>query len=386
MGGIADYTAALARHLQALGVKVTVVTGPGKDGSTESPVPVAGVSGWGLSSVRELARVAAEARADIVHIQYQAAAYGLSGVVNLLPLLLRATHNRARIVTTFHDLRPPYAFPGAGPLRSALVHGMVGASESAIFVDPGDLYRVAPNGRRVWIPIGPNIVPAVHTKAAAGRSRRSASKKLVLGFFGFTNRSKGITVLLRAVERLARSDTDVRLIMIGERLGGSDPSNRGEQEHFEALVNELGLGDRVSSTGPLAPSGVSESLGKVDIAVLPYADGASLSRGSLLTCLAHGVPVVTTRPGFSGAVPAAACVPPFDRPEGLRISDKVVALVPADDDAALAREIYRLANDPARRKRLAAAGAELAGRLTWPAIASATLEVYRRVMARAAQS
>ena len=52
-----------------------------------------------------------------MHIQYQSAAYGLHPAVNYLPWRLRALQHRPAIGATFHDLRFPYIFPKAGPLR-----------------------------------------------------------------------------------------------------------------------------------------------------------------------------------------------------------------------------------------------------------------------------
>ena len=59
-------------------------------------------------------------RPDVVNLQYQAAAYQMHGAINLLPSQL-AKHTRT--VVTFHDLRVPYLFPKAGPLRwQAVLH------------------------------------------------------------------------------------------------------------------------------------------------------------------------------------------------------------------------------------------------------------------------
>ncbi|MBK9234160.1 MAG: hypothetical protein IPO15_25800 [Anaerolineae bacterium] len=59
----------------------------------------------------------------VVLIQYQTAAFGLHPAVNLLPgwLRLRLGRRRPRLITTFHDLKFPYLFPKAGPLRLAAV-------------------------------------------------------------------------------------------------------------------------------------------------------------------------------------------------------------------------------------------------------------------------
>src|SRR5581483_4096461 len=130
VGGVADYTALLAQHLAGRGAGVTVVTTlPEAEGTrTAAPSPGEGdpswreepegahelarwrtrfVRGWSSRQIGDMAEVIQAARPDVVHLQYQAAAFGMAAAVNALPFLLRARGVRAPMVTTFHDLRVP---------------------------------------------------------------------------------------------------------------------------------------------------------------------------------------------------------------------------------------------------------------------------------------
>ena len=88
-------------------------------------------------------------------------------------------------------------------------------------------------------------------------------------------------------------------MMVGGGLGSSDPTNRATARALDALADELGVSAELIWTGYLEPPEVSAALLSADMAVLPYADGASFRRGSLLAVLAHGLPVITTTPGTS---------------------------------------------------------------------------------------
>jgi glycosyltransferase involved in cell wall biosynthesis len=119
-------------------------------------------------------------------------------------------------------------------------------------------------------------------------------------------------------------------------------------------------GDRVAWTGRLEAAEVSHRLSTCALCVLPYEEGASLRRTTLLTALAHGAPVVTTRPRrpIDGLEEAALLI---DRAEG----------------GLLAAAIRRALGDEALRARLSAGALRLAGRFSWGAVAERTLEVYR---------
>jgi len=384
IGGVADYTALLGRHLEALGIRVTVIT----TGRGEAQPPgVETVTAWGLRTLPEVLQRIADAGADVVHLQYQTAAFAMSPLINCLPLLLRGRGIRAPFVTTFHDLREPYLFPKAGVLRRLANHLLIGASEASIFTDPVDLARAHPRRVAAWIPIGPSTRPSGPIGRHAERVRWGIGEdEVAIAFFGFVNRSKAVDVLLRAAERVGRAGVALRILLIGDESGVSDPTNRETALRVRASIAALGLEERVTRTGPLAAEQISAALTAADLVVLPYADGASLRRASLLTCLAHGIPVVSTRPSQTSGVPPRFCIAPFEQPELFRLDDRVLALVPPGDDAALAREIFRLINDPERMATLGRAGAAFASRFDWSDVAAAMAEVYRRVLPRTSRS
>ena len=116
----------------------------------------------------------------------------------------------------------------------------------------------------------------------------------------------------------------------------------------------------------MAPEQVSASFAASDICVLPYRDGASYRRGSLMAALAHGMPIVTTEP---------------QAPQPWLEHGENVWLVPPADAEALAAGCRRVAEDAALRERLARGARELHTHFSWPEIAARTLEVYRDVAA-----
>jgi glycosyltransferase involved in cell wall biosynthesis len=399
IGGVADYTALLAANLAVTGSRVTVVTGPertssgtppparreGDDGQdqpdADGSVEIRRVSGWDRRAADEIARIVHEVRADVVHLQYQAAAFDMSGAVNALPLLLRARGVRSQFVTTFHDLRVPYLFPKAGPLRRLAVHMLLGASAGAIFTDPSDLARAHPLRDAVWIPMAPTIaVEAPPMKETARAALGIDADNLVLAHFGFLNASKGLHTLIRATERVLRAGVPVRLLFVGDETGASDPTNAAVADGVWAHAETLGIGDLVIRTGHGGGREVSAALAAADMAVLPFTDGASLRRSSLLACWAHGLPVVTTQPRRWSSLAAAHTVPSFADPGTYRVDGRVAVLVEPGDDAALARAIYRLADEPDRMRELGERGQGLVARLTWPAVAGATVAFYRRLL------
>ncbi|HEX2173569.1 MAG TPA: glycosyltransferase [Dehalococcoidia bacterium] len=162
------------------------------------------------------------------------------------------------------------------------------------------------------------------------------------------------------------------LLIVGGSIGASDPTNRRAQNDLLRVIDDLGLRSAVTITGTLSPRDVSAHLLAADVAALPYRDGASFRRGSLLATLAHGLPLVSTRGPD-----------PLDREVlGAALRDREnCRLVPPDDPAALAGVLTDLAADPTARAHLAAGAATLAEAFRWPAIAKQTAGLYEEVLA-----
>jgi glycosyltransferase involved in cell wall biosynthesis len=368
-GGVGDYTRELAATLRQRGVETIVLTG-GSAASEDasSPVPVERrIGSWGWQLWRDLERALRVLAPDVVHIQYQAAAYGLHPAINLWP---RFSPWRRATVVTFHDLKVPYLFPKAGPLRFRAVLELARAAARAIVTNAEDQATLAPLLQRppALIPIGSNIHPQPPPgydrsawRAAAGADEGS----IVLAYFGFLNESKGGEELIRALALLRQRGHDVRLWFVGGQVGHSDPTNRAYLARVQTLIRELGLEPRVRWTGFTAPEEVSANLLAADLCVLPYRDGVSFRRGSLMAALVHGLPVVSTWPRV--ALPEL-------------IDGENMALVPPGDADALASRIAALIAEPPARSRLARGALALSARFAWGPIAARTEEVYDEVL------
>ena len=104
---------------------------------------------------------------------------------------------------------------------------------------------------------------------APGQLPRSGTSDLV-------NRTKGVDVLVQALALLVAGGRDAHLLMIGDPLGSSDPTNREYLEGVRRQVAQAGLEGRVRWTGFCDPPQVAGWLRCLDVCALPFSEGASL--------------------------------------------------------------------------------------------------------------
>lgn len=375
-GGVGDFTQQIGYALHALGHEVHVITNLDEEHPEDKDrdlIVHRQVKEWGWSSHSRLKRLIDGIQPEIINIQYQAAAYQMNGGINLFPRWQRRNLEMP-MVTTFHDLRPPYLFPKAGGLRQWAVWQMAQYCTGVITTNGEDYTALAqairddPKPQMRLIPIGSNIAPKPPAEFQRGRWRDShgiGMNDLLVGFFGFQNHSKGIETLLDATALLVEQAIPVHLIFIGGRTGTSDITNRTYAREIDARIDALDLRDHVLQTGFTHPSEVSSALLASDICALPYNDGASLRRGTLHACLAHGLPIVTT-------------TPQVETPQ-LKTGENVI-LVPPKAPQALADTILALWDDPDLRRKLGTQAAQLAAEFSWDRIAAHTAEFFRQLI------
>jgi len=352
-GGVGAYTRILAQELVRQGHKVFILsTSAAREAEDEISLSNS-VRSWGLPSLLQARRWAEAERLDVVNIQFQTAAFQMSPWIHFLPMVMRETP----VVTTFHDLRYPYLFPKAGRLRDWIVMCLARTSDGLIVTNHEDFQRVEGLRNVRLIPIGSNILNPLEADfdQTAWRSTCGAeSGDFLLAFFGLVNRSKGLETLLDSVARLRMDGIPVRLVMVGD-VGTSDPTNVGYSQEIDALIEKLGIRSLVHRTGFLArDEEVGAFLTASDVVVLPFLDGASFRRGSLMAAIHYGCPIVTTRPQVQ--------IPVF-------VDGDNMLFVCAGSSDVLAAALRRLYEQSSLRERLRGGARKLARLFDWKQIA-----------------
>jgi glycosyltransferase involved in cell wall biosynthesis len=198
-----------------------------------------------------------------------------------------------------------------------------------------DLHRACracgvPDDRCELLENGVDLDEYARRRSVAEAKRRLGLSpgRLLVGAAGRLSAEKGFDLLIRAVDRLLRDGLDAELILVGEG---------GERAALEALVGELGLGDRVRLLGY-----------RPDLPVWFEAmDGFALSSlreglpNVLLEAMALETPVVATR--IAGV------------PRLVRHGENGLLVGPGSVDE-LAEALGRLLRDAGLRRRLARAG------------------------------
>lgn len=250
--GVGDYTHRLSESLRLQQVEVEVI-----HNRLRTPLQLSCFN----ASLKKI-------NPDVIHLQYPTLGYGYS-------LLPQVVANRQPMVVTIHEISQAHL------LRKLSLYGFSTRSQRLVFTSRFELeYAVqcAPwvRNRSVVIPIGTNI--AVPPKFEGARSG--------IAYFGLIRPNKGIEAFLEFAAKLQAFSTDYPAYV----LGIVPEIHLSYYERLKHLSKDISIDWIIG----LDHEQVAERLSHMALGYLPYPDGASERRASLLAMFAARVPVITS--------------------------------------------------------------------------------------------
>ncbi len=356
-GGVGDFTRILSEDLRDCGHDISMLS---RAGTASASLPLSIVDGWSLRGMRQIRAWLRRVNPDIINLQFQTAAFDMSPWIHFLP-----GFSRAPVVTTFHDLRFPYLFPKAGPLRDWIVMRLARSSAGVITTNHEDDSRLRALPKRRLIPIGSSI----NRQSFDPEGRSTRRKQLganddtfLLGHFGFVKAIKGVHHLIEALAQLRKDGQEVRLVFIGGRSNTIDSSE--DQRYLRDLaerIRRLDLEKAVRWTGFLTEAEVAEHFNAIDLMVLPFTDGASYRRSSLIAAIHQGCAILTTKPTID--------IDTFIHKQNLW-------LVGHQSSESIQIALAHLMSYPEQLRTLSAGAVELSKHFDWNVIRDETLALY----------
>ncbi|MDZ7798469.1 MAG: glycosyltransferase [Patescibacteria group bacterium] len=358
--GIADYTWKLLLSLKNYpNIKISVITGNNSYINKKTPddlkiYPI--IKKWNIFSFNKIKAIIKKNNPDIIHFQHPSKKYGKNLFQFILPAILKGYFKNKKIMTTIHEYSqsPWYAKPW--------IRLLVLFSDYLIFTSQNEKNALLVNKNNKpnkIIHIGSNIEKVNFEKNKLQEKKLELLKgyKFLLGYFGFVDSSKGLEELFNFMNNA--KNKIFKLIIIGEL-------NRNNNYHCKLLkyIENNNLENSIKITGYLSAREVSKILSVLNICVLPYKEGATLRRGSLLTALAHNLPVITKK-----------------GPENEIFRDKENMLL-YNSEKDLREKIFQLYNNKKLISKIKGGTKKINGKFIWSKIADKTYKYYQEIMSK----
>jgi len=248
--GVKDYAIRLGKELERIGLNAEILA----------------PSDWGIKSFWRFREELQRRQFDILHAQYPS----IGNRKSLCPHFLGWMRAAKRVVVTLHEYS---ALPGA---QRASVQLFRWTADQVLFTTETELSRYGRSGvaQRV-IHIGSNV-PAFTT---------DKPRTPTIIYFGQIRPEKGLEEFLALAHRSQQLARPFKFQVIG-----SVPERRAS--YYQAIkANAI---PEVEWLIDLPFEQIAELMAGSLAAYLPFPDGASNRRGSLLAALTNGLPVITT--------------------------------------------------------------------------------------------
>jgi glycosyltransferase involved in cell wall biosynthesis len=271
-------------------------------------------------------------------LQYNPFAYGHWGIAPRLIQEAFAFRRRTGVLlaVSVHEAWVDTDDHGRARWRSALM-GAYQQAQLASLMRVADVVMAAtqPLARKVGhdaihVPVGSNITPATVTREDA-RDRLGLGDELVVSLFGGDRPDRALEYATAAIELVAKARGPGAVKVLNLGLGAPQLD----------ISREIA----VDTPGHLEADELSVRLRASDVLLLPFFDGLSTRRTTLMAGLAHGLPIVGLYgPGTDDIL--TGC------PEAL-------TLTPVGDVNAYAHATLQLANNPDRLRASGESGHQL---------------------------
>ena len=348
-GGVADHTWHLAKNLAEAGHDLTVVSS--RDTYTKQPFKsLAAVNDWD-----DLGQLLIVLNEDVppnavLLWQYVPHMYGRGGVNKVLPKIWAAFRKEGRDqIILAHEVRAPwgrrpnhwyYAWHHRRQWKAALRQATLVPISTERWLEDWSPRQPLLRKKGFVMPssssIDPVPVPADH-KLIWRREQGLDPETKILAWFGTVSALKQLEWVLDAWETVNRAGVHTSFCVIGGTPSLPIPGQ---------------LRSRYRALGYMPADEVSRALSAADLVALPFEDGVSERRTSMMAALAHGLPVVATSGHCTGSTLRAA---------------QFMRLSPADKEQPFVQNVADLLRDDSTRHALAAAGAQAyLDHYSWP--------------------
>lgn len=315
---------------------------------------------WGIKTLARICLCARREKPSKMILMYDGGAYSGSMWISLLPALIKAMKLDTQFITHFTSEAPvplsptlkrilrKLSWPNVSFFNESI--GFLAASDTLLFyckhhrsalTSPRS--KLSRKTELVEVPMKSNHEKFSKQELNAFRKKIGIRKNTpIVCFLGLLYPDKGVETLLHASDLIKKKGVYHNLILIGGSGGITAlPSWNEKCDRYKsdliAYTKTLGIESHCLWMESISKNELSLTLAISDLAVLPFRRGVMANNSSFATCLAHELPVITTKTDYTDTF--------------IRESDAVI-LVPPQAPEKLALEIEGVLADSAKRAAL----------------------------------
>ena len=319
--GVGDYTFQLSKALREEGIITEVFCR----------------CNWNVSDIRNIINAVKSSNPDLVHIQYPSVGFRKKLTPQIMSLAVPS-------IITIHEVTKAHL------LRKISLYPFSIRSKHIIFTTPYE--RQYAIRRAPWIAHRSSVIPIGSNIKIGNAAQKRDTQNIV--YFGLVRPNKGIEDVVGLAKVIKKTSAPFHIRMIGK----PHPKFMEYYDNLRIKAQSLPITWDVD----LPDQEVADILSRSLTAYMPFPDGVSERRGSLMALLANGVITITIRGKHT---------PP-------ELNNTVLFCDTPEESLQM---IQKIQHDAEMQKRLSNNARAYANKFTWDDIAQRHAELYARMMA-----
>lgn len=308
--------------------------------------------------IRGLIEPVVAAKPDWLLLQYNPFMYGKWGRAPQLVPTLRELKRRCpnlRIAVMVHENFVPFGVTWKFSVMATWQVPQYGQLLRTVDVLFGSTTEWVTHAQKRFPRLPCALLPVGSTIARVELSREAARQRLgispetkVVGLFGTAHISRMLPLVASSLREARSAGYDARLLYIG-------PDG-------DAIRTAMGDIEPLRAEGPLPEAEVSARFHAMDVYLVPFIDGVSTRRTSMMTALQHGIATLGTLGHHTDPVLRDA-------------SGSAFCLAPVHEEAEFSRQLQELLASPERCEQIGMAGRQLyETQFDWPIVVQKCVE------------
>lgn len=289
--GVGDYTYNLIQHLMKINnsheiylLNSEVLLHNGKVISKQK-------LSWNIFDIRKVYTMITQINPDIINIQFPTKAYRKS--IGVLLLIRKLQQSKFKTSITLHE----YSY--SSKLAKFRSNYILTNADKVIVVERKykkelEIKKIVKSQNIEFLPISSNIPKTTILKETRDNLRNKYKVDLLIGYFGFINKTKGFERFIELCQHLKEQKLSFKALLIGELLQ--------DNKYHRLLLRKIDQNDLkeyIEITGYLNSTEVSNRLSILDYAIFPFEYGVTERNGSVLAALNQNIrTIATTSEGF----------------------------------------------------------------------------------------
>lgn len=247
---------------------------------------------WSIKALRHIIKTINSYDDEWICLQYPCVGFNKHITAELLCLYYGIFYKKKKLCVAVHEYSQ-FAWK-----RRTLANLIMISADKFIFTTQIERHNVTQRFKS--IATKSTVIKILSNIASYAPDKQISERKYSIGYFGFISPNKGIEKYIEDISCVKKKYSNISAFIMGQI--------QAEQEEYANRIINKAKENGIETFINYEADKVAEILSDTKFAYLPFPDGVSERRGSLLACMSNGCAIISTRGKYTTRELEQSCI------------------------------------------------------------------------------